>query len=113
MELDAVVGGVGGEAPPGRVPTSDHLAEVGARRLGDVRATLETKLVQMQQTNAAKLDEMRKTVDEKLQTTLETRLPVSDSGSGGANSAPASSSGSSWCPAPFRAPFEAPFEPCA
>ena len=29
---------------------------------------------QLQQTNAAKLDEMRKTVDEKLQTTLETRL---------------------------------------
>jgi DNA recombination protein RmuC len=50
------------------------LSESNARRLGEVRATLETQLVQMQQTNAAKLDEMRKTVDEKLQTTLETRL---------------------------------------
>ena len=36
--------------------------------------TLEAQLALLQQTNAAKLDEMRKTVDEKLQTTLETRL---------------------------------------
>ena len=35
--------------------------------------TLET-LATLQQTNSAKLEEMRKTVDEKLQTTLETRL---------------------------------------
>ena len=40
----------------------------------EVRETLEKQLGQLQQTNAAKLDEMRKTVDEKLQTTLETRL---------------------------------------
>ena len=33
-----------------------------------------TQLAQLQQTNAAKLDEMRRTVDEKLQTTLEARL---------------------------------------
>jgi DNA recombination protein RmuC len=42
--------------------------------MGEVRGTLEAQLTLMQQTNAAKLDEMRKTVDEKLQTTLETRL---------------------------------------
>jgi DNA recombination protein RmuC len=39
-----------------------------------VRGTLEAQLAMLQQTNIAKLDEMRKTVDEKLQTTLETRL---------------------------------------
>ena len=50
------------------------LGESNARRMGEVRATLEAQLAQLQQTNAAKLDEMRKTVDEKLQTTLETRL---------------------------------------
>src|SRR5207237_5515289 len=38
------------------------------------RGTLEAQLSILQQTNAAKLDEMRKTVDEKLQTTLDTRL---------------------------------------
>ncbi|HYF42697.1 MAG TPA: DNA recombination protein RmuC, partial [Ramlibacter sp.] len=45
-----------------------------ARRLAEVRGTLEAQLAILQQTNAAKLEEMRKTVDEKLQTTLETRL---------------------------------------
>jgi DNA recombination protein RmuC len=39
-----------------------------------MRATLEAQLAQLQQSNAAKLDEMRQTVDEKLQNTLETRL---------------------------------------
>ena len=51
-----------------------NLSESNARRMAEVRATLEAQLAQLQQTNAAKLDEMRKTVDEKLQTTLETRL---------------------------------------
>src|SRR5205085_5216126 len=50
------------------------LGESNARRLAEVRATLDAQLAQLQQTNAAKLDEMRRTVDEKLQTTLETRL---------------------------------------
>ena len=40
-----------------------NLSESNARRLGELQAS-----------NAAKLDEMRQTVDEKLQTTLETRL---------------------------------------
>jgi len=44
------------------------------KRLGEVRATLETKLKAIQDDNAAKLEQMRATVDEKLQTTLETRL---------------------------------------
>ncbi|WP_199099847.1 DNA recombination protein RmuC [Dyella sp. ASV21] len=44
------------------------------KRMGEVRATLETKLKAMQDDNAAKLEQMRATVDEKLQTTLETRL---------------------------------------
>jgi DNA recombination protein RmuC len=39
-----------------------------------VRQTLEAQLAQLQTTNAAKLDEMRATVDEKLQTTLQARL---------------------------------------
>jgi DNA recombination protein RmuC len=44
------------------------------KRMGEVRATLETKLGAMQQDNAAKLEQMRATVDEKLHATLETRL---------------------------------------
>jgi DNA recombination protein RmuC len=42
--------------------------------MSEVRTTLDTQLQQMQQTNLSKLEEMRQTVDEKLQTTLETRL---------------------------------------
>ena len=42
--------------------------------MGEVRATLEAKLSDIQQDNAAKLELMRATVDEKLQSTLETRL---------------------------------------
>lgn len=50
------------------------LSESNARRLAEVRATLEAQLTLLQQTNAARLDDMRRTVDEKLQATLETRL---------------------------------------
>ena len=50
------------------------LSESNARRLAEVRTTLETQLAQLQAGNASKLDEMRRTVDEKLQSTLETRL---------------------------------------
>jgi DNA recombination protein RmuC len=50
------------------------LSESNARRLAEVRATMEQQLKQLQESNAGKLDEMRKTVDEKLQTTLEARL---------------------------------------
>jgi DNA recombination protein RmuC len=44
------------------------------KRMGEVRATLEAKLGAIQQDNAAKLEQMRATVDEKLHATLETRL---------------------------------------
>jgi DNA recombination protein RmuC len=50
------------------------LSEANARRLAEMRATMETQLAQLQQSNAAKLDEMRQTVDEKLQATLQARL---------------------------------------
>ena len=52
----------------------EKLTESTERRLGEVRLTLEGKLRDMQQDNAAKLEQMRQTVDEKLQATLETRL---------------------------------------
>ncbi len=42
--------------------------------LGEVRSTLEGRLLTLQQGNEAKLEQMRATVEEKLQTTLEARL---------------------------------------
>ncbi|MFL6707313.1 MAG: DNA recombination protein RmuC [Massilia sp.] len=53
------------------------LNESNARRMLEVRATLETKIGDLQNDNAARLEEMRKTVDEKLHATLETRLSES------------------------------------
>jgi len=50
------------------------LSEANARRLAEMRGTMETQLAQLQQSNSAKLDEMRQTVDEKLQATLQARL---------------------------------------
>jgi DNA recombination protein RmuC len=50
------------------------MSETNARRMGEVRTTLDTQLMQLQQGNAAKLDEMRAVVDEKLQATLHQRL---------------------------------------
>jgi DNA recombination protein RmuC len=44
------------------------------QQLGQLTATVDTRLKSLQAENAGKLDEMRKTVDEKLQTTLESRL---------------------------------------
>ena len=51
-----------------------ELTQRNEQRLGELRATLEQKLRELQVDNAAKLEQMRATVDEKLQTTLETRL---------------------------------------
>ncbi len=56
--------------------------ELALRELADrngnaheaLRQTVESRLDVLRQENAAKLDEMRRTVDEKLQTTLEARL---------------------------------------
>ena len=44
------------------------------QRIEKMRDTLEKSVSRMQEENAKKLDEMRKTVDEKLQSTLEERL---------------------------------------
>lgn len=57
-----------------------QLREMGQRnelRLGELRATLEQQLQALQADNAAKLEAMRATVDEKLHATLETRLTES------------------------------------
>ncbi len=52
----------------------EKLSDTTERRLGDVRLTLDGRLKDIQADNAAKLEQMRQTVDEKLQATLETRL---------------------------------------
>jgi DNA recombination protein RmuC len=54
--------------------TSKNLREEINGRLDSIRGTVEQKLVQMSESNVKKLDEMRQTVDEKLQGTLEKRL---------------------------------------
>ncbi len=51
-----------------------QLIESNDRRLSEVRATLEQRLKDIEANNAAKLEEMRRTVDEKLHATLEQRL---------------------------------------
>lgn len=53
------------------------LTESNAQRLLEVRATLESKIRDLQADNGARLEEMRKTVDEKLHATLEARLSES------------------------------------
>ena len=50
------------------------LTESNAQRMTEIRATLETKIRDLQTDNGARLEEMRKTVDEKLHATLELRL---------------------------------------
>jgi DNA recombination protein RmuC len=54
-----------------------ELRESSARRLEELRGTLETQLEALRAMNAQKLDEMRLTVNEKLQATLEERLGAS------------------------------------
>jgi DNA recombination protein RmuC len=53
------------------------LTESNAQRLLEVRATLEARIKDLQLDNGARLEEMRKTVDEKLHATLELRLSES------------------------------------
>jgi DNA recombination protein RmuC len=55
----------------------EGLTESNARRLLEVRVALETRLRELQADNGVRLEEMRKTVDEKLHATLETRLSES------------------------------------
>jgi len=54
--------------------TLERLIESSEKKSNDLRALVETKLGAIQTDNAAKLEEMRKTVDEKLQGALEKRL---------------------------------------
>ena len=51
-----------------------QMSEGNERRLGEVRTTLEQRLKEIEANNSAKLEEMRRTVDEKLHATLEQRL---------------------------------------
>ncbi|HEX5343714.1 MAG TPA: DNA recombination protein RmuC [Duganella sp.] len=52
-------------------------ADTMNQRMLEVRVTLETKIKDLQTDNGARLEEMRKTVDEKLHATLESRLNAS------------------------------------
>jgi DNA recombination protein RmuC len=51
-----------------------EMSDTNTRGMTAVRDALNQQLAQLQTTNSAKLDEMRATVDEKLQTTLQARL---------------------------------------
>lgn len=51
-----------------------QLTEANDRRFAEIRATLEARLKDIETNNATKLEEMRRTVDEKLHATLEQRL---------------------------------------
>jgi len=55
----------------------DQLTQLNAKQLIDINETLKNEIRHLQEKNDAKLEEMRKTVDEKLQTTLENRLTQS------------------------------------
>lgn len=54
--------------------TLNVLTESNAQRMAEIRLTLETKIKDLQIDNGCRLEEMRKTVDEKLHATLEQRL---------------------------------------
>lgn len=53
------------------------LIQTNERRIAELRVAVEDRLLSLQTENSAKLDEMRKTVDEKLHATLESRLTES------------------------------------
>jgi len=77
---DSIVNSLGeiGKAQRGQLETFSSqlskLVDTNEKKLGELRTVVETKLTQIQTDNATKLEEMRKTVDEKLQGTLEKRL---------------------------------------
>ena len=54
-----------------------NLTQSNESRIENVRKTVDNRLQTMQESNERKLDEMRKTVDEQLQSTLENRLTES------------------------------------
>lgn len=51
-----------------------QMAELQDKRLAEIRLAMEHRLTALQEGNEKKLDQMRATVDEKLQSTLEARL---------------------------------------
>lgn len=53
------------------------LIQTNEHRIAELRVAVEDRLLSLQTDNSAKLDEMRKTVDEKLHATLESRLTES------------------------------------
>ncbi|MBN1276442.1 MAG: DNA recombination protein RmuC [Deltaproteobacteria bacterium] len=54
--------------------TIGKLSDSNEKKMGELRIAVESKLQSMQTDNANQLDQMRQTVDEKLQGTLEKRL---------------------------------------
>lgn len=70
---DSIVRLVGDQAGQ-QAARIENLTRSNEQRMENLQTRVEQKLTQIQQENAAKLEEMRKTVDEKLQTTLERRL---------------------------------------
>ena len=75
--IDEHLAGFAQDARNGREESANTLKRFGDglnQQLTDVRATLEARLKDIETQNAIKLDEMRKTVDEKLHATLEHRL---------------------------------------
>lgn len=56
------------------VQKQEHIRKNTDDKLGEIRLTVEAKLRTLQEDNSKQLDEMRKTVDEKLQEGLEKDL---------------------------------------
>ena len=57
--------------------STNNLTQSNESRIENVRKTVDSRLQTMQESNERRLDEMRKTVDEQLQSTLESRLTES------------------------------------
>ena len=91
QRLDLLREALGEDARKGRLESSEQqqrfsdtlsqrlndLTQRNELRIGELRATLESRLKELQADNTAKLEQMRQTVDEKLHATLETRLTES------------------------------------
>jgi DNA recombination protein RmuC len=76
-KLDALGQQQGGALKDSRTEltaTLSKMAEQTDKKLDELKGAVEAKLTQIQTDNSAKLEEMRRTVEEKLQGTLEKRL---------------------------------------
>ena len=76
-KLDALGQQQGGALKDSRTEltaTLTLMAEQTNKKLDELKGAVEAKLTQIQTDNSAKLEEMRRTVDEKLQGTLDKRL---------------------------------------